>query len=337
MNILKKMSTSKKINLDEKILVAGASGMAGSAIIRMLKKSGYGLESKNGEILKPNRKELDLLNSIEVNNWFMVNKPSVVIIAAAKVGGILANENQPTDFLLENLKIQNNLIESSFKNGVKRLLFLGSSCIYPKFSQQPIKEEYLLDGVLESTNEWYAIAKIAGIKLCQALRKQHGFDAISLMPTNLYGPKDNYHPTNSHVMASLIKKFCEAKKNDLSTVTCWGTGKPLREFMHVDDLGKSVVFALENWDPFDERAPLDINGVPLNYLNVGTGKDISIEDLAKKISQAVNFKGDIIWDSSKPDGTPKKQLNIDKIKSLGWRPSIKLEDGITRTIQEFNK
>ena len=329
------MTNLKKINVDEKFFVAGATGMAGSAIIRMLETYGYGLKNNNGEILKPNRKELDLLNFSEVSNWFKINNPTVVIIAAAKVGGIFANANQPTDFLLDNLKIQNNIIESAFKHGVKRLLFLGSSCIYPKFSEQPIKEEYLLNGILEPTNEWYAIAKIAGIKLCQALRKQYGFDAISLMPTNLYGPKDNYHPTNSHVMASLIRKFCEAKKVGSKSVTCWGTGKPLREFMHVDDLGKSVVYALENWDPHDEKAPSDINGEPLTYLNVGTGIDISIEDLAKKISQIVDFKGDIIWDKSKPDGTPKKQLNINKFQSLGWRPTIKLDDGIKRTVKEY--
>ena len=329
------MSNIKKINLDEKIFVAGASGMAGSAIIRMLENSGYGKKLNNGEILKPNSKQLNLLNNNDVDLWFKVNKPTVVIIAAAKVGGIFANSNQPADFLLKNLKIQNNLIEYSYKYRVKRLLFLGSSCIYPKFSQQPIREEYLLTGTLEATNEWYAIAKIAGIKLCQALRKQYDFDAISLMPTNLYGPKDNYHSTNSHVMASLIRKFCEAKKVGSNYVTCWGTGKPLREFMHVDDLGKSVIFALENWDPKDSKAPLDIHGEPLTYLNVGTGKDISIKELAKKISKIVNFKGEILWDNSKPDGTPKKQLNIDKFQSLGWYPTIKLDDGIKRTINEF--
>ena len=329
------MSNLKKINLDEKIFVAGASGMAGSAIIRMLEKSGYGKRFNNGEILKPNSKELNLLNNNDVNLWFKKNKPTIVIIAAAKVGGIFANSNQPADFLLKNLKIQNNLIEYSYKYAVKRLLFLGSSCIYPKFSQQPIREEYLLTGTLETTNEWYAIAKIAGIKLCQALRKQYDFDAISLMPTNLYGPKDNYHSTNSHVMASLIRKFCEAKKLGSNHVTCWGTGKPLREFMHVDDLGRSVIFALENWDPKDNKAPLDIHGQPLTYLNVGSGKDISIKELAKKISNIVNFKGEILWDKSMPDGTPKKLLNIDKFQSLGWHPTIKLDDGIKRTINEF--
>ena len=329
------MKNLKKINLDEKIFLAGGTGMAGSAIKRMLEQSGYGAKNNNGVILSPNRKNLDLLNCNEVNMWFKINKPTVVIIAAAKVGGIFANANKPSEFLLDNLKIQNNIIEAAFINDVKRLLFLGSSCIYPKFSLQPIKEEYLLDGVLEPTNEWYAIAKIAGIKLCQALRKQYGFDAVSLMPTNLYGPKDNYHPTNSHVMASLIKKFCEAKKVGSSSVTCWGTGTPFREFMHVDDLGKSVVFALENWDPCDGDAPLDINGEPLTYLNVGTGLDITIKDLAQKISQIVGFKGEILWDKSKPDGTPKKQLNVDKFKSLGWEATIKLNDGIKRTVKEF--
>ena len=317
------------IDKKSKIFVAGHNGLVGSAIIRKLKEKGY----KN--IITVKKSKLDLTDQSKVFTFLKKKKPKFIFIAAAKVGGIFANANQPTDFLLDNLKIQTNIIETSFKKGVKRLLFLGSSCIYPKFAQQPIKEEYLLDGVLEKTNEWYAIAKIAGIKLCQALRKQYGFDAISLMPTNLYGPKDNYHPTNSHVMASLIRKFCEAKKTSSSSVICWGTGSPFREFMHVDDLGKAVVFVLENWDPEDDKAPLDINGEPLNYLNVGTGVDISIKSLAKKISQIVNFEGEILWDESKPDGTPKKQLNVEKIKSLGWSPTIKLDDGLKRTIKEF--
>ncbi len=325
---------AKKIFLNEKIFVAGAKGMAGNAICRALIKKGYG-KVNGGAVLKPKRKELDLLDTKAVQKWFEINKPTVVIIAAAKVGGIFANSKYPTQFLLDNLKIQNNLIETSWRTGVKRLLFLGSSCIYPKFAKQPIKEEYLLTGQLEETNQWYGIAKIAGIKLCESLRKQYNFDAISLMPTNLYGPGDNYHPQNSHVMASFIRKFYEASKNSLPSVSCWGTGNPLREFLHVDDLGEAVVFALENWDPSSINAPKDEKNNTLKILNVGTGKDISIKELAHKISNLVNFKGKIIWDSSKPDGTPKKLLNIQKIQSLGWEPKISLEQGIKSAIESF--
>ena len=324
----------KKILLNEKIFVAGAKGMAGSAICKSLLKNGYG-RSNGAEILKPNRKELDLLDINAVKIWFKKNKPSVVIIAAAKVGGILANSKYPTQFLLDNLKIQNNLIENAWQTGVKRLVFLGSSCIYPKFANQPIKEDYLLTGQLEETNQWYGIAKISGIKLCEALRKEYNFDAISLMPTNLYGPGDNYHPQNSHVMASFIRKFHEASINSIPTVTCWGTGNPLREFLHVDDLGDAVVFALEKWDPSSINAPRDEKNNKLTILNVGTGKDITIKELAYKISDLTNYKGKIIWDSSKPDGTPKKLLNIQKIQSLGWEPKISLEQGIKAAIKSF--
>ena len=331
------MKLDKKINLDEKIFVAGSRGMAGSAICRMLRDSGYGNKDNGGEIMESNRSELNLLNSKSVSNWFHEHKPTVVVMAAAKVGGILANSKYPTEFILENLKIQTNIIESAFASGTKRLLFLGSSCIYPKFAKQPIKEDSLLTGQLEPTNEYYAIAKIAGIKLCQSLKKQYNFDAISIMPTNLYGTNDNYDDQNSHVMAALLKKFCIAKKNNYPSVTCWGTGSPLREFMHVDDLGRAAVFVLENWDPFDYDAPVDDSGNQLHYLNVGTGIDISIKDLSKKIAKVVNYEGEIIWDHSKPDGTPKKQLNINKIKSLGWEPKISLDEGIKKTIEEITK
>ena len=324
-----------KILLGEKIFVAGANGMAGSSICRMLERHGYGLNKNNGKILKPNRKELNLLNLNEVENWFKKNQPTIVILAAAKVGGILANSTLPADFILQNIKIQTNVIETSWRAGVKRLLFLGSSCIYPKFANQPIKEESLLKGSLEKTNEGYAISKIAGIKLCESLRIQYGFDAISLMPTNLYGPGDNYHETESHVMAALIRKFYEANENKSKSVTCWGTGSPLREFMHVDDLGEAVVFALENWFPEAGNAPLDENGNPLLYLNIGTGLDISIKDLSTKIATAIGFKGKVIWDRSKPDGTPKKQLDISKIKTLGWSSKIELDQGIRNTISSF--
>ncbi len=325
----------KKISFHEKIFIAGSKGMAGSAISRAFKKHGYGSNAIGGKLLLPDRHELNLLDQNALDKWFEKNKPTVVVLAAAKVGGILANANSPADFLLENIKIQTNVIETSWKFGVKRFLFLGSSCIYPKLAAQPLIEDSLLNGPLELTNQWYAIAKISGIKLCESLRIQYGFDAISLMPTNLYGPGDNYHPTNSHVMASLIKKFCEASFNATSSVNCWGTGSPLREFLHVNDLGEAVVFLLENWDPSSERAPLDNSGVPLTFLNVGTGKDISIKDLSKKIAKYAGFKGKIIWDSTKPDGTPKKQLNCQRINTLGWSPKINLDDGIKETVSDY--
>tara|TARA_B100000242_G_C43055460_1_gene493968 strand:+ start:2681 stop:3682 length:1002 start_codon:yes stop_codon:yes gene_type:complete len=323
------------IDKNEKIFIAGASGMAGRAIYNSLVKKGYGKSINKGKLLIPTHRELDLLSLESIKKWFSINKPSIVIIAAAKVGGILANKRLPAEFILENLKIQTNLIETSFKFEVKRLLFLGSSCIYPKFASQPIKEDYLLTGALESTNEYYAIAKIAGIKLCEALRKEYKFDAISLMPTNLYGPGDNYDLENSHVMAALIRKFVSAKKNSDKSVTCWGTGNPMREFMYVDDLGDAVVHALEFWDPENEYAPLDDNGKPLLYLNVGTGYDISIKDLSNKIANICQYKGTIKWDRSKPDGTPKKKLDIRKFKQLGWTPKINLETGIKKTILSF--
>ena len=326
-----------EINYQERIFIAGSSGMVGSSITRKLREKGYGNPNEGGELLIPKRKDLNLFNISEVQDWFSLNKPTIVIMAAAKVGGIVANDSYPFNFMNENIKIQTNVIETSWLNGVKRLLFLGSSCIYPKFAKQPITEESLLSGELEKTNEYYAIAKIAGIKLCEALRIQHGFDAISLMPTNLYGPNDNYHSQNSHVMASLIKKFYEAKFYNLPSVTCWGSGKPKREFMHVDDLAEAVIFCLEKWNPNKNNAPKNNDGFPLNFLNVGTGKDISISDLAEIISKTVSFDGDIIWDSSKPDGTPKKQLNIDKLKSIGWSPKIDLIEGISQTFMDFKQ
>ncbi len=325
-----------KINLKDNIFISGASGMAGSAIVKSLKKSGYG-NNDGGELLVPSHKELDLLDSDKVNHWFRKSSPSVVIHAAGKVGGILANSSQPADFLLENLKMQTNIIEAAFKLNVKRLLFLGSSCIYPKFSEQPISEESLLSSGLEPTNECYAIAKIAGIKLCQSLRVQYGFDAICLMPTNLYGANDNYHKNNSHVMASLIRKFHEATIRNSKEITCWGSGSPLREFLHVDDLGDAVVFALEKWDPKAKNAPLDNKGFPLTYLNVGTGKDISIKDLVTIIANEYNYSGKISWDISKPDGAPRKKLNIERIKQLGWSPRINLIDGIKMTIKDYRE
>ena len=325
----------KKLTIKDKIYISGANGMVGKAIARSLKKYGYGNSINEGSLLLPTRKELDLLDSQQVNDWFNKNLPTIVIHAAAKVGGILANSSRPADFLLENLKMQTNVIEAAYKTNVKRFLFLGSSCIYPKFSEQPIKEEALLTSDLEPTNESYAIAKIAGIKLCQAMRKQYGFDAISLMPTNLYGAGDNYNKKNSHVMASLIRRFYDAKINKSSEVTCWGSGSPLRELMHVDDLGDAVVFVLEKWDPDSKNSPIDDNGFPLNHLNVGTGKDISIKELTEIISKEYGFNGKINWDRSKPDGTPKKKLNIERIRNLGWEPKIGLIEGIKMTIKDF--
>lgn len=325
----------KKISLNEKIFIAGSTGMVGKAIKEILLNNNYGLKENCGEIFTPSRKELDLANKNLLEDWFKYKKPTVVILAAAKVGGILANSKYPTDFLLENLKIQTNVIETAWKYGVKRFLFLGSSCIYPKFAEQPIKEESLLTGSLESTNQWYAIAKIAGIKLCEALRIQYDFDAISLMPTNLYGPGDNYHSENSHVFASFIKKFYYAAKANTPSVTCWGTGKPFREFMHVYDLASAVLYVLEHWDPTSTDAPLDSSGNPLTLLNVGTGIDISIKDLANKISKTIGYEGRIIWDIDKPDGTLRKRLDVSRINRLGWKAKIKLEEGIINTFENY--
>ena len=311
----------------DRIYVAGHRGMAGSAICRALVAKGYG-EVGGGALLTAVRNELDLLDPVAVGDWFAANKPDVVILAAAKVGGIHANATYPADFLLDNLKIQNHVIETAWRSGVKRLLFLGSSCIYPKFAEQPIQEEALLTGPLEPTNEWYAIAKIAGIKLCEALRQQQGFDAISLMPTNLYGPGDNYHPENSHVLPALIRRFHDAAQVNAPSVTCWGTGSPLREFLHVDDLGEACVFALENVQPGPED---------MQFLNVGTGVDLTIRELAEAVARATGFQGEIQWDASKPDGTPKKQLDVGRLAALGWRARIPLEEGLMSTVADFRQ
>ena len=326
----------KIIEKNERIFIAGSNGMVGSSIRRALSKNFSNKTNKSLNLLTPSRLELDFLDSIAVKNWFKKKKPNIVILAAAKVGGIHANSKYPTEFLLENLKIQTNIIEAALTEGVRRLLFLGSSCIYPKYATQPIKEEELLNGYLEKTNESYAIAKITGIKLCEALRKQYNFDAISLMPTNLYGPNDNYHPLNSHVVPSLIRKFSIAKRDNLSSVTCWGSGLVRRELMHVDDLAEAAIFCLENWFPSEIDAPKDNSGNPLNYLNVGTGKDISIKELAKKIANIVKFDGEIIWDKNMPDGTPRKVLDISRLKELGWKSTIDLNSGLTNTINALD-
>ncbi|MCP9905358.1 GDP-L-fucose synthase [Cyanobium sp. BA5m-21] len=321
-------SQSTLITAADRIYVAGHRGMAGSAICRALLRSGYGDPAQGGALLSATREQLDLLDPSAVAAWFAINKPTIVVLAAAKVGGIAANSAYPADFLLENLKIQTHVIESAWRSGVRRLLFLGSSCIYPKLAEQPIREEALLSGALEPTNEWYAIAKISGIKLCEALRAQHGFDAISLMPTNLYGPGDNYHPTNSHVLPALIRRFHEAAEANSPSVTCWGTGKPLREFLHGDDLGEACLFALEHWQPGSDQ---------LQFLNVGTGIDLSIRELAEAVAAATGFQGEICWDASKPDGTPKKQLDVSRLAALGWRARIPLSEGLASTVAEFRQ
>lgn len=322
---------SNLISTDDTIFVAGHKGMAGSAISRALSRSGY----KNQLLVS--RSELDLEDATSVSSWFDINRPTVVVLAAAMVGGINANSEMPLDFLLKNLKIQNNIIESAWRTGVKRLLFLGSSCIYPKLAAQPLVEESLLTGALEPTNEGYALAKISGLKLCQYLRSQYSFDAISLMPTNLYGPGDNYNLSASHVLPAFIRRFIEAVDKGQSSVTCWGTGTPFREFLHVDDLGQACVFALENWDPSSPQAPCDPTGKPLTWLNVGTGLDITIRELAESVASAAGFTGQIIWDASKPDGTPKKQLDVSRLASLGWTARIPLDEGLVSTVECFRK
>ena len=310
------------ITPSDRFAVFGARGMAGTAISLSLQRAGYSNQ------LKPSRAELDLLDQLAVQQWFNKHHPSVVVLAAAKVGGIQANNNYRADFLLDNLKIQTNVIETAWRAGVRRLLFLGSSCIYPKFAEQPIKEESLLSGPLEPTNECYAIAKIAGIKLCEALRQQHGLDSISLMPTNLYGPGDNYNLETSHVLPALIRRFHEAAEAKADSVTCWGTGTPLREFLHVDDLGEACVFALEHWKPEPDE---------LSFMNVGTGRDLSIRDLAEAVASATGFTGTIRWDSSKPNGTPKKQLDVSRLAGMGWRARIPLAEGLATTVEVFRE
>ena len=314
------------IKKTDSIFIAGDKGMVGSAIKRCLLRNGY------SNIITASKKDLNLLDYVCVKKWFALNKPQIVILAAARVGGIEANFKFPCDFILENLKIQTNVMEIARENNVKRFLFLGSSCIYPKMCHQPIKEESLLSGPLEITNEPYAIAKIAGLKLCSAMRKQYNFDAISLMPTNLYGPRDNYHETNSHVLPAFINKFHTAKENNNDEVVCWGTGNPLREFLHVDDLADATLFALEKYK-------ISISNNEFNdqneFLNVGTGNEISIKDLANLIASKIGFKGKIVWDKSKQDGTPRKLLDVTRINKLGWHASISLERGIEDTIKTY--
>ena len=306
---------------DSRIYVAGHRGLVGSAIWRELERQGF------KRLVGKTRAELDLLNGPAVEDFYARHRPDFVFVAAAKVGGIKANDSRPAEFLHENLQIQNHLIHGARQAGVKKLLFLGSSCIYPKLAPQPLKEEYLLTGPLEPTNQWYAVAKIAGIKMCQAYSRQYGCNFISAMPTNLYGPNDNYDLENSHVLPALIRKFHEAKAANAGTVTCWGTGAALREFLYVDDLARACIFLMRNYSLDSE----------LGFINVGYGSDISIKELAERMRQIVGFKGEIAWDPSKPDGTPRKLMDTSRLLALGWKPEIDLETGIRLAYEDFHK
>lgn len=306
------------IEKSDKIFIAGHRGMVGSAIVRQLKERGY------QNLITADREQLDLLEQEKVYKFLKERRPDAVVIAAARVGGILANDTYPYLFLHENLVIQNNLIHGSHQAGVDKLVFLGSSCIYPKLTEQPIREDSLLTGPLEPTNQWYAIAKIAGVKMCEALRKQYGRNYVSLMPTNLYGPNDNFDLHTSHVIPAMIRKFHEAVKLGQSQVTLWGTGSPRREFLHVDDAASAVLFALEN--TLEE-----------NLYNVGTGEDLSIAELADLIRKVTGHTGEVIWDRSKPDGTPRKLMNVEKLKKSGWKYSIPLVSGLEETYQWFGR
>ncbi len=309
-------SITQSPNHQQKIYIAGHRGMVGSAVWRALEAKGY------QNLIGRKSSELDLRNQQAVTDFIKTEKPDVIIDAAARVGGILANNENPYPFLMENLQIQNNLIDSAHKFDVQKFIFLGSSCIYPKFAPQPLKEEYLLTDSLEPTNEWYAIAKIAGVKACEAIRKQYGKDFVSLMPTNLYGPHDNFDLKSSHVLPAMLRKFHEAKANNNAPVVLWGSGTPMREFLHVDDMAQAVLFALENILP--------------EYLyNVGTGTDVTIKELATTIQKIVGHEGELVWDSTKPDGTPRKLMDSSKLRALGWTSTFNLETGIKDTFKWF--
>ena len=304
------------MEINSKIYVAGHRGLVGSAIVRALESKGF----KN--IITKTHAELDLVDQAAVRKFFGIEKPDYVFLAAAKVGGIQANNTYPADFIYVNLQIQNNIIHNSYESGVKKLCFLGSSCIYPKLAPQPMKEEYLLDGKLEPTNEPYAIAKIAGIKMCQSYNRQYGTNYISVMPTNLYGPNDNFDLQNSHVLPALIRKFVEAKRDKAPSVTVWGTGKPRREFLYVDDMADACLFLMEKYNDRE-------------IVNIGTEEDVTIEELAEVISGEVGYGGKIEYDSAKPDGTPRKLLDVSKINKLGWKAGISLREGISRVLMTY--
>jgi GDP-L-fucose synthase len=304
------------LSLSARIYVAGHRGMVGSAIWRELSRRGF------QHLIGRTRAELDLRNGAAVRSFYETEKPEYVMVAAARVGGINANSSFPVEFLLENLQIQNHLISEAARAGVRKLLFLGSSCIYPKLAEQPMKEECLLTGPLEPTNQWYALAKIAGLKLCEAYRREYGCRFISAMPTNLYGPNDNYDPQSSHVLPALIHKFHEAKTKGQPAVACWGTGKPLREFLHADDLARACVFLLEKYEDPDP-------------INVGSGSEITIRELSELVKQVVGYPGALVWDETKPDGTPRKFLDSSRILALGWRPEIDLATGIRLAYEDY--
>ena len=312
------MQKKNSLEKHSEIYIAGHRGMVGSAIFRKLTKEGY------TNIVTKTSKQLDLRDQQAVRDFFDTEKPQYVFLAAAKVGGIVANNTYRADFLYENLAIQNNVIHQSYKNGVKKLMFLGSSCIYPKLAPQPLKEEYLLTGLLEETNEPYAIAKIAGIKMCDAYRAQYGCNFISVMPTNLYGYNDNYHPQNSHVLPALIRRFHEAKVNGTPEVTIWGSGTPMREFLFADDLADACFYLMENHNE-------------ASLVNIGTGEDLSIKDLAILIKKVTGYAGEINFDSTKPDGTPRKLMDVTKLHDLGWKHQIELEEGIELAYADFRK
>jgi GDP-L-fucose synthase len=309
-------NSASALSTNARVYVAGHRGLVGSAVVRALTQQGF------SDIVLRTRDELDLTNQQAVKDFFDSERPDAVIMAAAKVGGIHANNTYPAMFIRDNLLIQDNVIDAAYKSGVSKFVFLGSSCVYPKLAPQPIKEEYLLTGPLEPTNEWYAVAKIAGLKMCQAYRREYGFKAISLMPTNMYGPGDNFDLKNSHVLPALIRRFHEAKLRGDSTMTVWGTGTPRREFLHVDDLSDAIVYLLLNYDSED-------------IVNIGWGEDISIRALAELVASVVEYKGDLAFDVTKPDGTPRKLLNVERLNSLGWSPRIHLEDGIRETYAWF--
>ena len=304
------------INKSDKIYVAGHRGLVGAAIVRRLTAEGY------SQLLTRSRQELDLTEQAAVRHFFEAERPDYVFLAAARVGGIHANDTYPADFIRDNVLIQTHVIDAAYQSGVKKLLFLGSSCIYPKLAPQPLKEEYLLTGPLEPTNEWYAVAKIAGIKMCQAYRRQYGFHAISLMPTNLYGPGDNFDLQNSHVLPAMLRKFHEAKLAGRSEVMVWGTGTPRRELLHVDDLADAALFLMQRYDGEE-------------MVNVGVGEDVTIRELAMVVKEVVGYQGEIVFDTSKPDGTPRKLMDVGRLHALGWRAQIPLKEGIRSTYEWY--
>jgi GDP-L-fucose synthase len=309
-------SSSPPIAKSSRFFVAGHQGLVGSAVVRALEAQGY------SNVIVRSRQQLDLTDQLQVRNFFESERPNAVVMAAAKVGGIYANSARPAAFIRDNLVIQDNVIDAAHRSGVAKFVFLGSSCIYPKLAPQPIKEEYLLTGPLEASNEWYAIAKIAGVKMCQAYRREYGFHAISLMPTNLYGPGDNFDAKNSHVLPALIRRFHEAKARGDASVTVWGTGTPRREFLYVDDLADAVLYLLQNYD--DE-----------GIVNIGWGEDVTIRELAEMVMSAIGYRGELRFDVDKPDGTPRKLLDVSRLKSLGWQARVPLRQGIERTYRWF--